>query len=940
MFNLFSLINTWASLAKVANSTGLTDKVVNTPIVKQAVEKVSPVVSPIVKPISDAVQWANTFYQDNVVKPIVRDQKWKQEREKIVAPYRDVFSQYSMDDLKDFELTPEETDMVVSTLSQHGLKVQWMDEYINQKEQARAEADRVRAMQEQNTNWLLPWVDPNFQFHETIPWSDWIKENMTWKSDPTDGASASLGKAVVNLPWNALRAWIWLFNLGSTAVQEWVYDTLAWGIVNPAVKAWGQFIDETAKDYSQNGVLDGTFNLANKAKKFAVENPLDTAMILRPKATGEMIGKAGKTILKPVSENIVKPITTPIVNAGKGIVKKVTPDATNLSTKWNRFNAKDIEDFTKTTWETPGQWATSRGLTDVWEKALDTAVKNYGDSLKAVDNAMGTIDWNFKVQWWKDYLWMMLDDLGTRLKNTESSELGKYTSLESKYYKEWLSMSEINDVKRAYARNFKYTYEQSSTEPAMRSTNLQKWLREWQMKTAQDSGFSNLAEVNKATQWWKMYSDMLEKKLSRSSGNNAVSLTDFVALSGWTQANLSLFLLKRVWASDKVRWKIIKTLAKPNKSPIVQPTSDTILRSNVAKKYGLDDSNILNNRSVSGVQRVTPRPLLPAPSGKPTSAKEVNVKPIIVPPQWYKGDITSRSIVKDPRTIIKSPEGVKRTIVKPKEILRPVNGTPPLWKEAKTIVKPPEKRTIIKPPEKKKTIVKQDIQKQYSVDDLKLNSYWNIDVRDWVPEWYEMWTWPSQFIKDVKSVQWLVWFSEYSKWDWKRAWIYWKEKSWYNPDLYPIISKNDYNKVIASKEYKEYNKKIKEDKIRRESEIVQQKLDNKKKKEEQLILMKKKIEEEILPDVEKESVKRIENEIAKIQDNNGRKYKFIYRWEKYETRQEAERIATRNAWLHYKINELKKSLEKINEWDYPEYSVRNEYFKNERIFHDIDLPKD
>ncbi len=333
MFNLFSLINTWASLAKVANSTGLTDKVVNTPIVKQAVEKVSPVVSPIVKPISDAVQWANTFYQDNVVKPIVRDQKWKQEREKIVAPYRDVFSQYSMDDIKEFWLTPDEENEVLSTLSEYWLKVNGMDEYLAKKEQDRMEQERIRAMQEQNTNWLLPWVDPNFQFHETIPWSDWIKENMTWKSDPTDGVSASLGKAAVNLPWNALGAWIWLFNLGSTAVQEWVYDTLAWGIVNPAVKAWGQFIDETAKDYSQNGVLDGTFNLVNKARKFAVENPLDTAMILRPKATGEMIGKAGKTILKPVSENIVKPITTPIVNAGKNIVKAWERYTWDLKTK-------------------------------------------------------------------------------------------------------------------------------------------------------------------------------------------------------------------------------------------------------------------------------------------------------------------------------------------------------------------------------------------------------------------------------------------------------------------------------------------------------------------------------------------------------------------------------------------------------------------------------
>lgn len=41
-------------------------------------------------------------------------------------------------------------------------------------------------------------------------------------------------------------------------------------------------------------------------------------------------------------------------------------------------------------------------------------------------------------------------------------------------------MTEINQVKRDYAKNFKYTFEQMGSEPAMRSTNLQNALREWQ----------------------------------------------------------------------------------------------------------------------------------------------------------------------------------------------------------------------------------------------------------------------------------------------------------------------------------------------------------------------------------------------------------------------------------------------------------------------------
>jgi hypothetical protein len=51
-----------------------------------------------------------------------------------------------------------------------------------------------------------------------------------------------------------------------------------------------------------------------------------------------------------------------------------------------------------------------------------------------------------------------------------------------------------------------------------------------------------LKEINKTTQGWKMFADSLSKKIQGSSGNNAVSLTDWVALSGASPENIALYL--------------------------------------------------------------------------------------------------------------------------------------------------------------------------------------------------------------------------------------------------------------------------------------------------------------------------------------------------------------------------------------------------------------
>jgi uncharacterized protein YnzC (UPF0291/DUF896 family) len=67
----------------------------------------------------------------------------------------------------------------------------------------------------------------------------------------------------------------------------------------------------------------------------------------------------------------------------------------------------------------------------------------------------------------------MADELSSRLSNTLSKDAKKVNLLAKKYKIEGLSMSEINELKRLYSKNFKYSWVDAASENALRSKNLQ-----------------------------------------------------------------------------------------------------------------------------------------------------------------------------------------------------------------------------------------------------------------------------------------------------------------------------------------------------------------------------------------------------------------------------------------------------------------------------------
>ena len=324
------------------------------------------------------------------------------------------------------------------------------------------------------------------------------------------------------------------------------------------------------------------------------------------------------------------------------IPKAIQSKAEAISTRANRFNALDEEKFTKQIWETPWQFAVSRGMTDVGDDAIVKANQNYQKSLEEADKSIWAIEGNFSTKWQKDdILWELVWANKAKMElQPRNPDANKARQLFNKYESgEGLTMAEINEAKRIYQRNHTYTYEQLASNEARNSKYLQDSIREWQFKTARENGLSNIASINKTTKAWKMWADSLAKKLNRSQANNEFGITDWIALSGGTPENIALFLWKKVLSSKYVKSGIIKALWKQTKPSIIEWTNVWVQQANFQKNVNRGISN--NRGDVGGKSMVKPAWLLPAPSGKATGARNVRVnQPTEKTPitnEWQKG---------------------------------------------------------------------------------------------------------------------------------------------------------------------------------------------------------------------------------------------------------------------------------------------------------------
>lgn len=222
--------------------------------------------------------------------------------------------------------------------------------------------------------------------------------------------------------------------------------------------------------------------------------------------------------------------------------------------------------FEKVAGESVGEYLTKRGIygnvDDISTKLYERFTKSKEIADKALEQLPGRYDPAPIKTALKD---LLQREIRVSSEGAPSPIVGRVASLYKKLNEGGLTMSEINEAKRLFERNVKVDYlKQNLPESVARANNIDDAIRAWQFRQAETLGLKNLPKINKETRLAKQLLDDLGREYSGAAGNNAVSITDWIMLSGGDPTAISGFLVKKTFSSKTIQSAIAKALNKNN----------------------------------------------------------------------------------------------------------------------------------------------------------------------------------------------------------------------------------------------------------------------------------------------------------------------------------------------------------------------------------------
>lgn len=280
-----------------------------------------------------------------------------------------------------------------------------------------------------------------------------------------------------------------------------------------------------------------------------------------------------------------------------------------------------------------GRYLIQRDIFGTPDKIVEQLYNRFQQSKGEADKALATLKGNYK----NSAVGGMLKELGDRERSISSvgapsRDLERVIALDKKMKGEGLSMSEVNEVKRLYERNVKLEFMKDPSklgQNVARANNLDSAVREWQMSMARQLGLKNLDEINKETRLARQLADDLGAEYSGSAGNNAIGITDWIALSGGSVANLGMFLTKQALTSKTVMSKAAELMAGSTpkvaapKAEISAPTIDNymkFLERTDPKAQGGGPNNAMNTVNVANTTAPGQAQVWPTTASKPSKA--------------------------------------------------------------------------------------------------------------------------------------------------------------------------------------------------------------------------------------------------------------------------------------------------------------------------------
>lgn len=241
-----------------------------------------------------------------------------------------------------------------------------------------------------------------------------------------------------------------------------------------------------------------------------------------------------------------KAVEAPLIRSAKSSIDDfLEPAAKEAVPVGETFSAKTMQrvaripkgaqsKFKQVSGEDVGEYLVNRGIYGDQDQIATQLFDRFTKSRGVADDAFAKLPGQYQDGAIKD----ALDELVARERrvstpNVESPDLRRAVELQNKHDTVGLTMSETNEAKRLFEKNVRTGYfKENNADAIARSTNIDQALRNWQFKQAEMLGLDNISVVNKETQAAKQLLDAMTKEIAGTGGNNMVTLTDFIVLSG------------------------------------------------------------------------------------------------------------------------------------------------------------------------------------------------------------------------------------------------------------------------------------------------------------------------------------------------------------------------------------------------------------------------
>lgn len=277
------------------------------------------------------------------------------------------------------------------------------------------------------------------------------------------------------------------------------------------------------------------------------------------------VGTINKVI--DVTKNVASKVASGTGKITEGALSKITESTANtpadIMQRVARIPKGQQALFEQQFGESVGKYLAKRGMFGDIEDVTTKLYNRFTNSYESADEALSKLTGSYSPEPVKT----MLDELlkrETRVSTpgAPSPLLQEVKRLASK--NSW-DMSEINLIKRMYEKTNKMDYlRQNLPEEVARANNLDSAVRNWQLEQAKTLGLKNLDKINFETRAAKSLLNALGKEYAGSAGNNAITLTDWIMLSGGSPTAISGFLAKKFFSSKYIQAKIAEFVNKGN----------------------------------------------------------------------------------------------------------------------------------------------------------------------------------------------------------------------------------------------------------------------------------------------------------------------------------------------------------------------------------------